>query len=300
MKVVNLDTETSTKITQDNINVVFSIYHKELLEKAKMVCNIYYNGDTWYSYKDLYQDSYIKLLTNSRNWNIEFDSLDHFMGTYVNSLKKLYVSYTRTVRRRHKRNSVWLDLNYSKVGHEVVDEILGVYSYNDIDLTFLKLHLDKCTLDDKFILECKLRKKPNSYISSKLNCSNGTLRGKVLRARIRFFNYLKVVGVIPSHIEYKDLPKYSKYEETKYEIGDEYLINNYPFEGDTNEKVRSIIQNFPGSKASKIYSIFKKNHTGISKLHTNNLRKIVSHQLQKLFKEKEITFIDGGAYFLDC
>lgn len=289
----------STIIKAEQIPKIFELFYTDLLRICKWA-KYYYEDmdDTFYTAKDLLNDSFFVLLSAAKTWNTPFNDFEHFKNVYIKFVKKLYFSYLKNYRYRHIRYSVWVDLQYRQDTSSTIDELLDVYAFSHVDPTNLHKYINNLEYEeDKIIIESKLREKSNEWLARRLKCDRNNLRSKIFRARKRFFKYLQSVGDIPKGINYDDLPKYSKAYDDKYTtLGDEYYINNYPFEQSYEDQMERILEVYDGETFEMLCEICRKNSVIVTKQSKKDLRMRALYGINMLWKKNKVFYIDDRVY----
>lgn len=289
-----------TFITSNSIDLIFTIYKKELMLRCRQIEYKYNRGnEEWFTYKDLFSESYIKMKNTLRKNGKEFESLDHFYRFYYTVARDLCVDYIVKIVRRSKRYDVIKTYMYDESLSDEYDTILGVFTFADPEFD-MTIYADKLTSEiDKKILFGLKNKWSNEKLSKHLKVCRNTLRQNIFQFRKRMFRILQNEGIINENLKYEQLHnKYSKpYEDHKYDpLSDDYLINEYPFEGSSYDKVKCIVSNFNKLKFKDVFNVYNINYVGLSPLIIKNTRTIVMHELHKLKKEGFVTFLDGVIY----
>ena len=288
-----------TFITSNSVDIIFTMYKKELILRCKQI-EAKYNrrNEEWFTYKDLFSESYIKIKNSLRKNGKEFESLDHFYRFYYTLTKELCIDYITKIVRRRRRYDAIKPYMYDESLSDEYDTILGTFTFSDPEFDIM-IYEEKLTSEiDKKILFGLKNSWSNEKLSKHLKVCRNTLRQNIFSFRKRMFKLLQNEGVINENLKYNQLHnKYSKpYDvDHRYQLLDKekYLISEYPIEGSSYDKVKCIISNFNKLKFRDVFDIYNLNYVGLSPLRMKNTRPIVMHELHKLKKEGFVTFLDG-------
>lgn len=296
LKVSELDEKTY--INADNLGIVFTMFEKQLISKCRQVYYKYsYSEELWFTYKDLFTDTYLKMRNNLKADNVEFESLDNFFAYFYTSCKRIFIDYIiRKKRAKVRVEDVSYNYLYKDDYNDILDNIFDAFCYSKLeyDISAYKNKLEYDT--DKYLLNALTKNWSNEKICKGLKVSRGNLRAAVFRFRNRFFKILQEDGVIPTHIKYEDIPKSSKPFEDVIENGwynRNYLINDYPFESSDEEKIRCILDNFNNLKFNDIFMIYNTNIVSNRKITLKNVKRQCMHELHKLRLKGLVSFVEG-------